>query len=309
MPFKCSETGQMKLRKTIAAAICALLCTSACASAPAPIRPPAHVRPGLWKLYDADTTIYLFGTIHVLPKGYPWRTKAFNAAASRANELVLEVADLEDQTKTAQTFMKLAISPGLKPVLDRVSAEKRPALSRLIAKSGMSAETLNKFESWAVAITVAASTLRDLDVSPDNGVERILTKQFKAAHKPVEGLETSEFQLGLFDALSPGAQETFLEGMADESVSPAKEYGDMLASWSKGDDKTIALSFDDEVKLSPELTEVLLRQRNRNWTDWLAKRLAKPGVVLVAVGAGHLAGPDSVQALLAKRGLHVVRVQ
>ncbi len=97
--------------------------------------------------------------------------------------------------------------------------------------------------------------------------------------------------------------------MVDDSVDPAKEFDDMVSAWSKGDDKAIALSFDDELKLSPELVEVLLRKRNANWTALLKKRLEKPGTILVAVGAGHLAGPDSVIAMLGKEKLKAVRVQ
>jgi uncharacterized protein YbaP (TraB family) len=83
----------------------------------------------------------------------------------------------------------------------------------------------------------------------------------------------------------------------------------MISAWSRGDEKAIALSFDDELKLSPELADILLRQRNRNWTAWLAKRMEKPGTIFVAVGAGHLAGPDSVQNMLAKQGFKTTRVQ
>jgi uncharacterized protein len=305
---KTRETDRMRMRNLLTATVCALLCTTATASTPKIVpRPDAH--PGLWKLADADTTIYLFGTIHVLPKNYQWRTPVFNAVAKSANELVLEVAGLEDQAKTAQTFMSLALTPGLPPILDRVPPEKRAGLSNIIGKSGVPAATLNQFDTWAVAITLSAGMLRDLDATPDNGVERLLTKQFQAAHKPISGLETSEWQLGLFDTLPEPVQRTFLVGMIEEQADPATEFADMLASWSKGDDKAIALSFDDEMKLSPELTNVLLHQRNMNWADWLAKRLDKPGTVLVAVGAGHLAGDDSVLAMLTKRGFTVTRVQ
>ncbi len=298
----------MRIRNLLTATACALLCSIATASTPR-ILAKTGIHPGLWKIADADTSIYLFGTIHVLPKNYQWRTPVFNAVANSAKELVLEVNDLDDQTKTAQTFLKLATSPGLPPVLDRVAPSKRPALSRLVMNSGLPAATLNGFETWAVAVTLSSGMLKELDVSPNDGVEHLLSAQFRAAKKPVKGLETSEWQLGLFDKLPESVQRVFLDGLIDEQTDPAKEFEAMLSSWSKGDDKAIALSFDDEMKLSPELTEVLLRQRNANWTEWLTKRLEKPGVVLVAVGAGHLAGPDSVQALLTKRGIKVTRVQ
>ena len=59
---------------------------------------------------------------------------------------------------------------------------------------------------------------------------------------------------------------------------------------------------------APEVTQALLVDRNRNWADWISRRMQQPGTVFVAVGAGHLAGSESVQAELAKRGLKVERV-
>jgi uncharacterized protein len=69
------------------------------------------------------------------------------------------------------------------------------------------------------------------------------------------------------------------------------------------------VTFDDEMKLSPELAEVLLHRRNNTWAGWVSERMKKPGTVFVAVGAGHLAGNRSVDRLVALRGFKVVRVQ
>lgn len=290
-------------------ALPALSLLAACASAspPQPKMPPAH--PALWKLSDADTTIYLFGTIHVLAKDYPWRTPAINKALRDARELVLEVADLQDENKTAKTFLKLAVSPGLAPVMDRVAPDKRAGLQKLIDKAGMSASVLNQFESWAVAMTLASGMLKDLDVSPAYGVEKQLQAEFAAARKPVSGLETTEQQLGFFDTLPEAAQRTFLTSMIEDASDPKTEFDKMVSAWSQGDEKAISLTFDDEIKLSPELIEALLHKRNMNWTKLLEKRLEKPGTIFVAVGAGHLAGPDSVIAMLTSDKFKVVRIQ
>lgn len=263
----------------------------------------------MWKLADADTTIYLFGTIHVLPADYQWRTKAFNAAVAKADTLVLEVADLDDAKRTAEIFSRLAISPGLPPVIERVPAEKRPDMKALIDKTGIPANALTQFESWAVAITIAGMMLKDLNLSPENGVERKLTDDFTAAKKPIIGLETTELQLSIFDRLPESVQTTFLAGLIEEQIDPKGEFDAMLKAWSSGDDKAIAASFDGELRSSPELTEALLRNRNRQWTQWLKQRLNSPGTVMVAVGAGHLAGSDSVQAMLKQQGLKVTRIQ
>lgn len=301
----------MKLTSLVTAFACALLMSTATASCakPAPTKAAPVAKPALWKLADADTTIYLFGTIHVLPEGYKWRTKAFDAAAAKADTLVLEVADLGDSAKTAEIFGRLAMTPGLPPVLDRVPVEKRAGLKTLIAKAGFPEAALTQFESWAVAITLAGGMLKELDLSPDNGVERKLTEQFAAAKKSVVGLETTEIQLGIFDKLPQPTQDMFLAGLADDVANPKAEFDAMLGAWRSGDDKAIAATFDDELRQSPVLTDALLRNRNASWTAWLAKRLATPGTVMVAVGAGHLAGPDSVQTMLAKQGLKVTRVQ
>lgn len=288
----------------------ALAALAACASASSPPpKPEPAPKPALWKLSDADTTLYLFGTVHVLPKGFKWRTAAFDKAARSADSLVLEVADGEDTAKMAATFASLAISPGLPPVEERVPADKRAGLDILMAKAGIPEDALNQFESWAVAISLAAGVLGELGFSPDHGVEELLTRDFKSRRKPISGLETSAQQLGFFDSLPEAAQRSFLISMVDESADAKGEFERMTRAWVSGDTKAIALTFDDELKMTPELTEILLRRRNAAWTDWLAKRLDTPGIVLVAVGAGHLAGEDSVQTMLAAKGLKVVRVQ
>jgi uncharacterized protein YbaP (TraB family) len=83
----------------------------------------------------------------------------------------------------------------------------------------------------------------------------------------------------------------------------------MLQAWANGDVAGVARTFDGETALSPELRKALMTDRNARWADWLKARMAKPGTVFVAVGAGHLAGKDSVEAMLAAKGVKVVRVQ
>ena len=83
----------------------------------------------------------------------------------------------------------------------------------------------------------------------------------------------------------------------------------MLASWSRGNVKDIASTFNHDLADSPDLKQSLLEQRNANWAKWIEQRLAQPGTIMVAVGAGHLAGSDSVIALLQKDGYRVQRLQ
>jgi uncharacterized protein YbaP (TraB family) len=176
----------------------------------------------------------------------------------------------------------------------------------MIGSAGVPEAALNRMETWAAALTLMAVSFRQMGFSSEEGVERSLSAGYS---KPVKGLETVEQQFGFFDQLSEGAQRALLTGLIDDPAEAKKQFEAMLAAWRSGDTKAIARTFDSEKALSPELRQVLMAKRNANWADWLAKRLDQPGTVLVAVGAGHLAGKGSVQELLKARGLTATRVQ
>lgn len=277
---------------------------AACGSA-APAAPQA--KPALWKLSDPDTTIYLFGTVHVLPDGLKWRTERFDRTVGQAKELVLEINDVDDKAGLAQVYKRLAFTPGLPPVLDRVPAAKRADMEALIKKMGLQPAQLDGMETWAVAVTLGASMYAGMGASSDNGVENQLRTSFKG--RPIEGLETTEQQLGYFDAMPEATQRKLLVSMLDDVKTASTDFQKMLAAWSSGDTRAIATTFDDELKDSPEIAQILIDRRNANWVQWLKKRLDKPGAVLVAVGAGHLAGKGSVIDLIQKQGLKVQRLQ
>ena len=293
------------MKRTFVSALAAFALLS-CHSTQSQAKP---IRPALWKVSDADTTIYLFGTIHLLPKDLAWQSPKIAAAIKRSQGLVLETVMDKDPQKTGAIMAKLGMSPNLPPLLDRVPADKRAALQKVVTKSGVPLAVLDRFESWAAALTLASAGMRDLPVSPEYGAEATLSRQFTTASKPVTGLETPAQQLGYFDSLPEAAQRKFLVSIAEDDSSAKAEFDAMIAAWGSGDVKKIALTFDDELKLSPELTEVLLKQRNRNWAAWIGERMRKPGTVFLAVGAGHLAGSGAVTELLAARGLKVSRIQ
>ncbi len=287
-----------------------LLSASACSTVQPPAQAAAQApKPALWKLADEDTTIYLFGTIHLLPKDLDWRTPALERALAESQELYLETDLGGDLMASAQTMMRLGMSPGLPPIADRVPADKREALRKMIASTGVPEMALDRMETWAAALTLLAMSFRQMGLDPEQGVERGLAATHSGARKPVKGLETVEQQFGYFDTLSEESQRTLLVGMIDDPERTRTEFQAMLDAWKSGDTDAIARTFDSETALSPELREVLMKRRNAAWAEWLAKRLDQPGTLMVAVGAGHLAGTDSVQRLLEARGLRATRVQ
>lgn len=284
----------------------AVACTSATSSA----APAAAPRPALWRVADRDTTIYLFGTIHLLPKNYQWRTPKFDQALKQSNGLVVEtIVDPRNPAPLAQALMTLGVSPGQPPLVQRVPVDKQGALLTAVKASGLPIQAFDRMETWAAAFTLLGTQFRSIGLEGEDGVETTLKDSFTASGKPIGQLETNAEQLGFFDRLPEQAQRDLLLSALEDPASARREFDGMLASWTRGDVGGMARSFNEEMESSPALKDALLVQRNRNWAGWVERRMAQPGTVFVAVGAGHLAGSESVIAMLQQRGLKVSRVQ
>jgi len=266
--------------------------------------------PAMWSVSDADTTVYLFGTIHLLPADYKWRTPKFDQAIAGSNELVVEtIIDEKNPTELMAVMARLAVSPGLPPISERVPPAKRALLADAIRKSGIPQAAFDRLETWAAAFLLLANQFKELELKGEEGVEVVLRGSFAAQGKPIGQLETNAEQLGFFDTLSEASQRMLLEGAIESSPETRKEFQAMLASWARGDVAAIARSFNSDLSASPELMNALIKRRNANWSKWIERRMAQPGSVMIAVGAGHLAGKDSVIDLLKRDGYRVRRVQ
>ena len=283
----------------------------ALAAAPAAATTGQTARPALWEVSNANTAIYLFGTIHLLPDNYQWRTAKLNQAIEGSQQLVVEtIVDSKNPAKLIGAMASLAFNtPNLPPLADRVPPAKRPALAAAMKKGGYPPHAFDKMETWAAAISLLGNQYRDMGLTGDQGVETVLRNTFTSEGKPIGELESNIEQLGFFDKLPETAQRQLLEGSIEEGKGMSKEFHGMLAAWLRGDVHAIARTFNHDLSASPDLQRALIKQRNANWSKWIEQRMTQPGAILIAVGAGHLAGPDSVIALLQHDGYRVRRVQ
>ena len=276
----------------------------------APATAKAPVQPALWQVSDADTTIYLFGTIHLLPEKYAWRSAKVDKALDGSQELIVEtIVDDKNPVKLMSALSSLAFSPGQPPLAERVPPARRADLEAAIKKSGIPPAAFDRMETWAAAFMLIGTQFKDMGLKTGEGVEAILRSKFVTEGKPIGELETNVEQLGFFDRLPEEAQRQLLEGAIDQSNETKVEFNQMLASWARGDVKGIARSFNHDLAGSPALQQALLKTRNANWSRWIERRMAQPGAIMVAVGAGHLAGKDSVIDLLKRDGYRVKRLQ
>lgn len=291
----------MRIHIRLTIALLAALALAGCGS-PTP-QAANDADPALWVVKDADTTIYLFGTVHMLKPGLSWFDDGVKAAFDKSDSLMLEVV-LPDDAEMAALVAELGTSR--EPPLRGPEAEKlRAALTGL----GMAPDALDHSEPWLAATMLASLPLQKLGYDPKDGAEAVLTAAARKAGKPVAGLESAREQLGYFDALSLPAQRALLEETIRTLPDAGKTLDQAVTAWGAGNAAKLAALVNDDVASSPEVADALLFRRNQRWADWIARRMAQPGTVFVAVGAGHLAGAGDVQAELEKRGLKVERVR
>ena len=310
----------MILRRSLSAVLPALLLfaspgalagTGAAANA-APPPPPSPAsrqiaKPALWKVSDADTTIWLFGTIHILPPGIDWYSGKIAKALEGSDTLVTEVVDADDPQVAAKVAQIALAEPG-RNLRDQLPADVRKTYEATLTALELPVSAFDANDPWYAAVALSTLPIMKQGYGVVNGAEAQLTARAKARGMRQVGLETAEQQLGLFDSLPAETQVTYLSEVLESFPKVGDEIHAMVEAWKAGRaDELARLMNEDES--DPMLMKVLLVDRNKAWAQWIAKRLEQPGTVFVAVGAGHLAGRESVQAQLAAQKIQAKRVR
>ena len=268
---------------------------------------PAASGPALWKVADEDTTIYLFGTVHVLPKGVEWYDATIASALEGSDTIVTEIKmDPAAEAQLQQLSMSMGMLPPGSTLRALLTPEQTAAYEAALAKIGAPPAAFDALKPWLAGLTLSLIPLMQQGYDPNSGVEKVLLA--KAGAKPQDALETPEFQLGIFDSMPTEGQVAFLMEAVDGMDEVKDQLDKMVAEWAKGDADQLAVIMNEGMS-DPQVAEALLYSRNANWAEWIDTRLDKPGSVFVAVGAGHLAGDKSVQDYLTQKGITVTRVK
>lgn len=267
----------------------------------------AAADPTVWAVTGRNNTVYLFGSVHLLPEG------GFDIAgeleqAYRDAELVCFEVDIGALTPatTLSTTLARAIDPegrGLYDLLGPSAARVREAA----AAARFDLAPLESFEPWFVGIAVSVMALQQHGYVADHGVEQIIQRAAKQDGKPGCGLETLDEQLALLDSLPAEEQLEMLLQSLEDSTEIEEEMKRLFDAWQDGDDKPLTRQLEEEFADYPELAERLIYARNERWADQVAALLERPDDVLVVVGALHLVGEQGLPAKLERRGFRIDR--
>lgn len=285
-----------------------LLPLAGCAQAPAGATPrsPASVDPALWLVADEDTTIYLFGSFHLLPEELDWFAGDVRHAFESADELVIEVVPPEDGG--TELVGRLAAAEDGIALSDRLTEPQAAMLASTFADFGLPLSAFEGADPWYAVLTLTVLQYGKLGMSPEAGVETTLIAAARQAGMPIGDLEGFEQQIRLFEDMPIEQQVELLGDTLDQLETIEEDIAELVANWAEGDVETFAGQINASFADDPQLRAILLTDRNRDWAAWIDERLDRPGIVFLAVGAGHLAGDGSVQSFLAERGIETRRL-
>jgi uncharacterized protein len=257
----------------------------------------------LWKVSNDKHSIYLLGSIHYLKKeNFPLH-KAILTAFNASKRLVLEVDLNRISPDAAQrvTLEKAMYRDG-QTLQQNVSEETYQLAEQHAAKLGIDMKIMGPMKPWFVALTLLAIKFQQIGLDPNLGVDHYLAERAKASGKATSGLETLEFQVGLFDQLSKRDQESLLRETVGEMELLVTNINQIVQSWLNGDSDSLETLLLGGMKEYPELHEKIIVERNRRWVPQIEKILAQDGDAIVVVGAAHLVGKDGVIEMLKARG-------
>lgn len=303
------------LRKAILVASAVFLLT-ACGEAeeqPQGGPAPAAARetgPALWRVSDADTTVHLFGTVHVLPPDTTWRTAALDKALADAKAVYFETDVEPDPAAMTGLVVQLGMYPPGQTLNERLTPEQSALLAEICGKLGIPVYQLQPMRPWLAATILSERIITSAGYDPASGVERTLQPLAKSAGKEIRKLESIEEQLRIFADLPEADQVSYLMEGLKEIDGQTELLEQLVGAWATGDVETIKrIMIEQELAETPVIYEALLLKRNRKWAEQLTRLMnEESGDFFVAVGAGHLVGEGSVEDLLAA-DFKVERVQ
>jgi uncharacterized protein YbaP (TraB family) len=292
------------MKRLAAFFILAFLAAFAPAWAQAPQTVQAH--PALWRVHGDHKDVYLLGAIHVLPPNVNWRTPEIKRAIKRADAFVFEIP-LDAVTLNRVTALvgeRGTLAPG-QSLRKMLPPDSQADLDKALASVGLPLAAVDNKRPWLVSLMLDSILLKRHMQQFTLGADSVLSVQAKASGKPMLYLETVDQQLALIAPSDPTVELQSFEAELESFETEDSDLAAVTDAWEKGDAAALAAVTAKEFEGHPEARAAFFTDRNRNWVKQIEAMLHERKTFFITVGAGHLAGKDSVPALLRADGYQV----
>jgi uncharacterized protein YbaP (TraB family) len=265
----------------------------------------AQADPAMWVVKDADSTVYLLGTFHLLKPGVKWRSEKLDAALKSSSEFWMET---DADPAVVQTYAMNFGMDSRKELASSVGAENFEKFVTLAKNHNIPTRDLHQMRPWFATILLTQAQMASIGYDPALGVDRTLQDESIAAGKTIKPLESASEQLGyLADMPDNIAGDMFVQTL-QEVGEGEKIIEAMQTAWLTGNVKQLQKIGPDRMREgAPELFDAIIKRRNDNWVKQIETLMQGSGTQFIAVGAAHLVGKDSLPDQLAKRGYKVQR--
>jgi uncharacterized protein YbaP (TraB family) len=273
----------------------------------------AAERGALFKVTDAQHTLYLYGTIHAGKADYYPLEPRIGGALAAAPTLVLEVDVTADPAKMGAAFAEHAMFAAGSPGYAGLPAARRTRIEAALVKQGVDPAAVARLKPAMLVMMLALGDVAKLGYDPALGVDLHLAGLARGKARIAE-LESAQYQAALLDRLPLAMQWDLLEETLANMASgrQLREARDMFAAWERADRQAqdaIARRIETDDSLAGKfMREVMLGERNGPMADKLAALLARENNAVAAVGLLHLLGKRGIPELLKQRGLQVERL-
>jgi len=262
--------------------------------------------PALWSITDADSSVHLYGTFHLLPQDAAWRTHAVEQALAGSQVLVLEVPV---GNGTDQALHALIRETGTNPpgvaLSDRLGGEWAARYDRVLTSLGLPKQAIEPLRPWYASLVLTVQFAATQDIRPEFGVEYQLSQLAKHRKMRFDYLESAESQIEMMAGFSPSNQDAMIKSTLMDIEKADRKLETMIAAWQKGDLRALETLVLGSIQTMPDLYNQMIVARNRNWVPQIEAFLADDEDYFVAVGSAHLVGRDSVIRTLRKKGREV----
>lgn len=261
----------------------------------------------LWQVRSDSNVVYVLGSVHILKESNYPLDAAIQKAYGQSQKLVFEIDLTKIDPHEAQTVLLTKgfykIPDSLK---DNVAHATYESALKIGQEYGFNEFTLNQFKPWSLAMTLMLMKFKQLGYDEEFGIDMHFLNRATNDQKEIIGLETFEYQIGVFEALSKETQESMLLNTIEEINKADELMNDMVIAWTAGDSSKVDELMNGELKAEfPELHQALLVKRNKEWLPKLEEFLKEDKTYLVVVGAGHLVGKEGVIELLRAKGYKI----
>jgi uncharacterized protein YbaP (TraB family) len=267
----------------------------------------AEADPAMWVVKDADSTVYLLGTIHLLKPGVAWRSEKLDAALKSSSEYWME-ADLQTDPAVVQTYAMNFGMDSQKELANSVGKANFEKFVELAKRYDIPTRDLHMMRPWFATMLLSRAQMVNIGYDPGLGVDQTLQKESVAAGKAIKPFETVAEQLGYLAEMPDKVAAEMLVQTLQEVGDGEKVIEALQTAWLSGDVKQLQKIGPDRMRQgAPELFDALIKRRNDNWVKQIETLMQGSGTQFIAVGAAHLLGKDSLPDQLAKRGYKVER--